>query len=276
MESGIFLTEPYDPNRIPVLLVHGLISTPIIWRDIVPEMLSDPQIARRFQFIFFTYPSSYPIEQSAQLLREELAALREKYDPNGNDPRTTNMVAIGHSMGGVLVRTLVAEIGDNLWKQFNDEPFDQANVSSRQEEIRGLVFFEPDPAVRRAIFIATPHRGAELAEKGSLNLISRVAKLPGGVMRSTMNLHDPRVSQDLNPTIEIGKKTTSVQFLQPGSPIMEALDVSPYRTGLVYHSIIGDRGNGDTPNSSDGLVEYWSSHQDGAVSELIVPLGHKA
>jgi len=41
-----------------------------------------------------------------------------------------------------------------------------------------------------------------------------------------------------------------------------------------YHSIIGDRGKGDTPNSTDGVVPYWSSHLDGAKSELIVPGPH--
>jgi hypothetical protein len=41
-----------------------------------------------------------------------------------------------------------------------------------------------------------------------------------------------------------------------------------------YHSIIGDRGRGDSPNSSDGVVPYWSSHLEGARSELIVPGPH--
>jgi hypothetical protein len=45
---------------------------------------------------------------------------------------------------------------------------------------------------------------------------------------------------------------------------------------VPYHSIIGDRGRGDTPNSSDGVVPYWSSHLDGAQSEKIVPSGHGA
>jgi hypothetical protein len=43
---------------------------------------------------------------------------------------------------------------------------------------------------------------------------------------------------------------------------------------VPYHSIIGDRGKGDTPNSSDGVVQYWSSHLKGAQSELIVPGPH--
>lgn len=37
-----------------------------------------------------------------------------------------------------------------------------------------------------------------------------------------------------------------------------------------------DRGRGDAPGGSDGVVEYWSSHQPGAVSELIVPTGHSS
>lgn len=43
---------------------------------------------------------------------------------------------------------------------------------------------------------------------------------------------------------------------------------------IPYHSIIGDRGQGGSPNSSDGVVPYWSSHLPGAVSEKIVPSGH--
>jgi hypothetical protein len=50
----------------------------------------------------------------------------------------------------------------------------------------------------------------------------------------------------------------------------------PITRGIPYHSIIGDRGGGDTPNSSDGVVPYWSSHLDGAQSELIVNSDHGA
>ena len=43
---------------------------------------------------------------------------------------------------------------------------------------------------------------------------------------------------------------------------------------VPYHSIIGDRGKGNCPNCTDGVVAYWSSHLDGAKSELIVPGPH--
>ena len=46
----------------------------------------------------------------------------------------------------------------------------------------------------------------------------------------------------------------------------------PSRTTLI----IGDRGKGNSPNSTDGVVPYWSSHLEGAASEKIVPSGHGA
>src|SRR5262249_56851784 len=66
--------------------------------------------------------------------------------------------------------------------------------------------------------------------------------------------------------------TNSVETLSPQHPYFKALDSRPIL--VPYHSIIGDRGRGNTPNSSDGIVPYWSSHLEGAKSELIVPGPH--
>jgi hypothetical protein len=46
--------------------------------------------------------------------------------------------------------------------------------------------------------------------------------------------------------------------------------------GVPYNTIIGDRGRGDSPNSSDGIVPYWSSHMKSAETEHIVPSNHGA
>jgi hypothetical protein len=50
----------------------------------------------------------------------------------------------------------------------------------------------------------------------------------------------------------------------------------PIVPGIPYHTIVGDRGRGDSPNSSDGVVPYWSSRMEGAQSECIVPSDHMA
>ncbi len=274
--AGIYLTEPYDPDRIPVLLIHGLISVPMIWRDIVPHMVAEPDLAERYQFMLFAYPSGYPIGESAALLRDRLSELRAHLDPEGNDPLSRNMVVAGHSMGGILTHTLVADVGDRLWQQFGlSTPFDQLQIApERKERLRQVLFFDPDPATYRAVFFSTPHRGAAMAEKTFAGLLSRAAKLPTDVLVTTSVLLDPQAMA--NPELKALRKGTytSAQSLRPGAPMIAALDASPYRSGVVYHSIIGDRGRGDTPDSSDGVVEYWSSHQAGAASELIVPSDH--
>jgi len=276
-QAGIYQLEPYDPERIPVLLIHGLISVPIIWRDIVPELMAVPEISERYQFLVFSYPSSYPVVESARFLRGQLAEFREQFDPGGKGLLSTNMVVAGHSMGGILSHSLVAEVGDRLWAEISDLPIESLGLEEAQEQsIRELFFFEPDPAVKRAIFIATPHRGAKMAEKKLVNFVSRVARLPGNLVMNTLLVLDPRTMPELGLKREIRGKVTAVQSLAPGTPMVTALDRSPYREGVVYHSIIGDRGRGDTPESSDGVVEYWSSRQEGAASELIVPTGHGA
>lgn len=273
-QSGIFLVEPYDPDRIPVVLSHGLISVPIIWRDIIPEFLSEPDIAKRYQFLVFTYPSSYPVMESAQLMRRELAGLRAKYDPEGDDPLSTNLVAMGHSMGGILTHMLVAEnLGDYFWAELADVPLDELPIEKeRRDSIRSLVYFSADPAARRAVFLSTPHRGADMATMGLADAISRLARFPIDVVATTAAITQGPPIPGIK--VDMGKKITSVQSLRPDSPIALAMDKAPYRRGVVYHSIIGDQGKGDTPDSSDGVVAYWSSHQEGAASELIVPTDH--
>jgi hypothetical protein len=53
-----------------------------------------------------------------------------------------------------------------------------------------------------------------------------------------------------------------------------ALNRLPLPAGISFHSIIGDRGKGNTPASSDGVVPYWSSHVTPVASEKIVPSSH--
>ena len=64
--------------------------------------------------------------------------------------------------------------------------------------------------------------------------------------------------------------------LAPNRRFVKAINTIPITPGIPYYTIVGDRGKDDTPNSSDGVVAYWSSHLDGAKSERIVPSGHSA
>jgi hypothetical protein len=77
---------------------------------------------------------------------------------------------------------------------------------------------------------------------------------------------------DLPEAVIQNRPLTSIAGLSPGNPLFEGLEKIPIE--VPHHSIIGDRGRGDTPNSSDGVVPYSSSHLASAESELIVPGPH--
>ena len=70
-----------------------------------------------------------------------------------------------------------------------------------------------------------------------------------------------------------------IDALNPNNRFLTIINKIPTTPGVPYNSVIGDRGKGGNldhtpPESTDGIVPYWSSHIDGAESEVIVPSGH--
>ena len=66
------LIHPYDPNKIPILFIHGLISSPISWQNLTNDLCSDPEILEHYQPWFFLYPTGQPVLESAAQLRQDL------------------------------------------------------------------------------------------------------------------------------------------------------------------------------------------------------------
>ena len=48
-QDGLFMLHPYSPGKIPVVLVHGTLSSPVRWAELVNELEGDPRIRQRFQ-----------------------------------------------------------------------------------------------------------------------------------------------------------------------------------------------------------------------------------
>ena len=66
----------------------------------------------------------------------------------------------------------------------------------------------------------------------------------------------------------------SIARLQYYHPTLKRLLELPLDPWVTVHTIVGDRGLGNAPESSDGLISYASSHLDEAASEKIVPSWH--
>jgi pimeloyl-ACP methyl ester carboxylesterase len=261
--------EPYNPNKAVVLVIHGLMDSPSTWAPMIINLRSDPEIRKHYQFWFYSYPSGYPYPYSASILRENLDGVEKSF------PLHKPMVVIGHSMGGCISRLLITDTGDTLWKRlFNHSPADTRLPASSKKLYTDSVIFKHRPEIGRVVFISSPLKGSEMASLSIGRIGSMLVRTPrklllaGNDALKVVTFH----ANDL----KLKRAPNSIDTLSPKNRFVRMINTIPIVPGIPYHTIIGDRGRGDSPNSSDGVVPYWSSHMDGAQSEYIVPSDHGA
>jgi len=92
--NRFFSWEPRQKGQIPIVFVHGTMSTPVVWADMVNDLQNDPLIREHFQFTFFAYESGNPILYSSEILRRTLDRAVEVVDPEGQDPCLRDMVLV--------------------------------------------------------------------------------------------------------------------------------------------------------------------------------------
>src|SRR5438093_10072186 len=265
--ARIIRFEPYNPNKTVVLFIHGLMDTPVTWVPMLNDLRGDVDFRRNYQIWFYSYPSGYPYPYSAAILRQELDAIEKKY------PLRKPMVVVAHSMGGSITHTLLTDAGTTLWLDAFGHPPAQTPMDAKSKHLlEEVLIFEHRRDIGRVVFMSTPHRGSDLDSNwigriGSM-LVSRPSKLltVGRTLRENLTA-DPAA-------LKLKRLPNSVDTLAPNNRFVVAINKIPMTKAIPYHSIIGDRGRGDSPNSSDGVVAYWSSHLDGAKSERIVPSWH--
>lgn len=278
--SGIYMLEPYDPAKIPVLMVHGLLSSPLTWAQMFNDLRADPWLRERFQFWFYLYPTGTPYLDTAADLRADLTRMRQELDPQGRDSVLDHMVLVGHSMGGLVSRLLTADGGDDFWGLVSDEPFTKVKLAPRaRADLEPLFFFRRQPGVSRVVFIGTPHRGSKLSPAWPGRLAAHFVELPKDLRNSAEDL----VRE--NPGMERSRLPTSVDMLAPGAPALMLLVNRPRPPEVAFHSIIGQAPKhsalvevsnvlGDGDERSDGVVPYTSSHLDNVESEIVVEADH--
>src|SRR5207302_6577724 len=189
-------------------------------------------------------------------------------------PNRKRIVLIGHSMGGMISRLMVTDAKDRIWRSFfGTTPATTPLTGETRRLLQEALVFNHRPEIKRVIFISTPHRGSALASGWIGRIGSSLIRTPflASIYASA------RLSEIADPAArQLKRLPNSVDTLEPKDRFVLAVNKLPLAPGIPYHSIIGDRGRGDTPNSSDGVVPYWSSHLDGAHLELIVHSDHGA
>jgi pimeloyl-ACP methyl ester carboxylesterase len=274
VRSQIIMSEPYQPGRVPLVLVHGTFSSPVWWAEMVNSLNADPVLREHVQIWTFIYSSSKPIELSANELRRELTATLQEIDPAGADPSLREMVVIGHSQGGLLTRLTVTATGDKLWRVFSEQAPEELAISEAQRQlIRDTLYYEPLPFVKRVVFLATPHRGSYRAGRFARSLARKFVTLPLIIERTSAELIRPAEGVEL-PDIYRAGAPTSLDEMSPDNPVLQALADLPVAPGVRAHSIIPVLGDGDPGEGRDGVVAYSSAHLDGIDSELVVRGSH--
>ncbi len=275
---GIYMLEPYDPNRIPVVMVHGLASSPLTWMPMFNDLRSFEELRRSYQFWFYQYPTGQPFWISATQMRAELAELRSRLDPAKQHPTLDQMILVGHSMGGLISRMQSYYSDDNFWRAISDKPFDE--IKGDEQDIQALkqaLFFEPNPSVQRVVTIGTPHQGSEFANDTTRWLGRHIIKLPQSITDTANHLvrENPNVFRDT----EMITTTTSIDSLAPESPIFPAMMRSRRAPWVRYHNIVGVKPSDGflsiSSKESDGIVELKSAHMDDVVREIVVESVHQ-
>jgi pimeloyl-ACP methyl ester carboxylesterase len=281
-KQGLYSLEPYQPGKIPVVMVHGLLSSPVTWAPMFNDLRADPELREHFQFWFYRYPTGQPYMVTAADLRETMAQVREQLDPQHRDPALDRMVFVGHSMGGLVSELMTQDSGDDIWRLISSQPFESLKLKpTSRSELERVLFFQRQPYVRRVVFLGTPHHGSQLSPSFPARVLVYFAKLPTRLLDAVQD------AMQENPQFwTLGSKNTptSIDLLAPNSPALELLASRPKPDGVAYHSIIGSAPGGNPlrqlakafgeKEPSDGVVPIRSAHRDGVDSELIVEADH--
>lgn len=280
--QGLYMLEPFDPKKMPVVMVHGLWSSPITWMEMYNDLRSDPQVRDHYQFWFYLYPTGQPFWVSATQMREDLAKMRREVDPSRQDPALDEMVLVGHSMGGLISKLQTVESADAFWNTMSDHPF--AELKADPETVRALAttyYFRPNPSVRRVVTLGTPHRGSpfsnDLTRWAGNKLISLPRKMIDG--RNQLLAQNKHYFRD-NAPIDV---TTSIDSLSPQDPLPPTLLAARPGPWVTYHNVVGRDPNPGWRkyfvDDGDGVVPFASARLDNMPqleSQIVVSADHSS
>ncbi len=272
-DDGLRWLQPYQPGKIPVVLIHGLLSDPTTWFDMVNDLRTQGWFNDRYQVWGFSYATGSPFVTSAMRLRIQSGEVLEIVDPECKDPALRRMVLIGHSMGGLIAKLQVADSGEEIWNSVSRVPLESVRASEETKQLMAeRLFFSPQPFVRRVIYIATPHAGSSLASRG-LGRVSSALVRPDEEKEA---LHRQLILD--NPGAFTGtfrkRIPTSVDLLEPNDQSLQAIYDLCVPTSVTQHTILGTGKWPLTLGLSDGVVPVYSAEHPCVSSERRVAASH--
>ena len=219
-----------------VVLLHGLDEPGGIWDDLLPALRAEGITAWPFR-----YPNDQAIELSADFLAEKWRTL----------PRDTEVVLVGHSMGGLVIRDFVTR------------------------HHLGAAADYDGPAIRGAILVGTPNHGSEWARfRIWLEVREQFARLQRGefTLLGALREGTGAANIDLRPESAFLADLNSRSWPEAvplriiGGLIAEPTDIMDASLGFLEREL-GE----DARPVADGLRDWWGGIGD-ALGDGVVPV----
>lgn len=96
--GGLFLLQPFEEDRMPVLLVHGISGGPNDWREVIGSLDRS-----RIQPWVLQYPSGIDLDLVSDYLAQAVHDLQLRLG-------FTQLIVAAHSMGGLVTRSFVKKL----------------------------------------------------------------------------------------------------------------------------------------------------------------------
>ncbi|MDP0490565.1 MAG: hypothetical protein Q7Q71_05905 [Verrucomicrobiota bacterium JB023] len=277
---GFYLGTPYDPEKIPLVFVHGLLSTPVAFEKLASAIAAEPDLWDRYQLWYYFYPTGDPWILSAAHFRRDFRRLTQLLDPENDDlPLRKETTIIAHSMGGLITRLSLSEQPQPLYDHYFTRPLNQLRLLPYQKNrIRDQLLFEPLAEPSKVIFLATPHSGSKLAGGFPLWLARTLVKAPARILDTTFNTAQifatiqPQAITPDGYALLTGNEV-SVNGLAPGHPALACLEQMPIRKGVELHNIVASL-TGPDGSIGDGVVPLDSARLKQADTETIIRGNH--
>ena len=103
---GLYLLDEWDNSKIPLILTHGINSSPHMWESFMEYIDS-----KKYQIMLYHYPSSSPLSLSSYYLSEALVDISN---------RNKNKISfVAHSMGGLVTRGAIQMLTPQVHKNID-------------------------------------------------------------------------------------------------------------------------------------------------------------
>lgn len=274
--QGLYLLEDYDPNKTPIIMLHGLGRSPLIWARLTNMIFGAPDLRARYQVWHVVFPTNTPTLLDRHRVQGYLDHGWSLLDPSGKAPARQSVVLIGHSLGGVISRLLTANSGEVVWNSVFDEPVTAlAGNPADIAVVDSLFHFNAYPGIGRAIFLAAPHRGSPTADDfiGQLGLrLVRVQAPELDTLIRVVDANRAHVSSTLYADY-LKEGLSSISTLRADQPVSRASQALMPIPGVRYYTFAGHLPGTNPPG--DGFVPLDSAILAGAESTTIVNDGHQ-